>query len=208
MTSNIKKLTLYCIDCIKACGRSSAFNNLRSNKDNKILITSETSWASDCKEVIEIMTLAALNKSTMSIIKGALMAEGVIKKEKFYSPLLYCEAELKRDGYKIRLEYDNDNIEINYSLLSSLLDNDSEIVENVVNQLMEIENPEQIDFISVLKGLMPNINGLTIKKENAVILAKSPESVAGLINELKQISEIYTWQIIICIKFKKAVKLC
>lgn len=189
---NVKKLCGYCLDVVKSLGRSSAFNNLKGNKDNKIIITNSFEWDADNKDIVELMTKHVLNKSTMSIIKGALMAEGVIKKDKFYSPLLYCEAELKRDGDKIRLEYDNDNIEINYGLLSSLLDNDSEIIENVVNQLMEIENPEQIDFISVLKGLIPNVNELTIKKENAVILAKSPESVAGLINELKQISEIYT----------------
>ena len=187
--NNIKKLTLYSLDCIKATGRASGFNNLKSNKENKIIITDSTEFEADNKEIIEIMTLQALNKSTMSIIKGGLFLEGVRGKDKFYSPLLYCEAELKRNGDKIELLTD-DEMSANVGLISSLLENDSEKVENIISQLLEIEQPEKIDFKKVLSGLI-NLDGLEIKEENAVILAKTPESVAGLINELKLISELY-----------------
>ena len=63
-------------------------------------------------------------------------------------------------------------------------------MENVINQLMEIEEPASVDFESILRGLI-NLDGFEIKKENAIFLAKTPENVAGLINELKKISEYY-----------------
>lgn len=188
--NNVKKLTLYCLDCVKATGRASGFNNLKSNKENKIIITNDIEFEADDKEITEIMTLQALNKSTMSIIKGGLFLEGQRGKDKFYSPLLYSEAELIREGDKIRLVSDDEGMAVNVGLISSLLENDSEKVENIIGQLLEIENPEKIDFKKVLSGLI-NLEGLTITNDNAVILAKMPENVAGLINELKMISELY-----------------
>ena len=188
--NNIKKLSLYCLDCVKACGRSSAFNNLKNGKENKIIITSDIEFDADNKEINEIMTKYALNKSTMGIFKGCLMLEGERKKERFYSPLLYCEAELIREGDKIRLEYDEDNMGVNVCLIAALLENDADIVENTINELLNIENLCQIDFKKVLSGLI-NLNDLEIKEENAIILAKTPESIAGLVNELKVISERY-----------------
>ena len=118
--SNVKKLTLYCLDCVKATGKASGFNNLKSNKENKIIITNDIDFEADNKEIIEVMTLQTLNKSTMSIIKGGLFLEGQKGKDKFYSPLLYCEAELKRTGDKIELLAD-DEMSINVGLISSLL---------------------------------------------------------------------------------------
>lgn len=187
--SNVKKLVLYCMDCVKACGRASGFNNLKSNKENKIIITDSTEFEADNKGIIEMMTLQALNKSTMSIIKGSLFLEGVRGKDKFFSPLLYSEAELKRNGDKIELLTD-DEMSVNVGLISSLLENDSEKVENIISQLLEIEQPEKIDFKKVLSGLI-NLEGFEIKEQNAVILARIPENLAGLISELKQISEMY-----------------
>ena len=188
--SDIKKLCLYCLDCIKSSGKNTAFNNLKGNKDNKITITDAEQFKADNKEIIDIMTLQALNKSTMQIFKGYLIAEGTIKNQKYCTPLLYMPAELERNGDKINLICDDD-FEINYSFISSLLDNDVEKVEIIVNQLQQIEEPEKIDFTAVLKGLIPDINKLSIKNKQAVILAKNPENIAGLINELKMISEEY-----------------
>ena len=187
--NNVKKLTLYCLDCVKATGKASGFNNLKSNKENKIIITNATEFEADDKEIIEMMTLQALNKSTMSIIKGGLFLEGQRGKDKFYSPLLYSEAELIREGDKIKLVSDDEK-SVNVGLISSLLENDSEKVENIISQLLEIEQPEKIDFKKVLSGLI-NLDGFEIKEENAVILAKMPENIAGLINELKTIAELY-----------------
>lgn len=186
MSENVKKLCLYCADCVKSSNR--AFNNLKSNKDNKIIYTDDNEFKADNKAIIDIMTLAALNKSTMSIYKGFLFLEGEKGRNKFYSPLLYTPAELIREGEKIILQYDD--ICINIGLISSLLENDSDIVENVINQLMEIEEPACVDFESILRGLI-NLDGFEIKKENAIFLSKTAENVAGLINELKKISEYY-----------------
>lgn len=188
MSENVKKLCLYCANCVKSSNR--AFNNLKSNKDNKIIYTDSSEFKADDKAIIDMMTLAALNKSTMGIYKGFLFLEGEKGRNKFYSPLLYAPVELIREGEKIILQYDNDNICINISLISSLLENDSDIVENVINQLMEIEEPSSVDFESILRGLI-NLDGFEIKKENAIFLSKTAENVAGLINELKKISEIY-----------------
>jgi hypothetical protein len=187
--NNIKKLVLYSLDCAKATGRTSGFNNLKSNKENKIIITNDIEFEADNKEITEIMTLQALNKSTMSIIKGGLFLEGQKGKDKFYSPLLYSEAELIREGDKIKLVCD-DEMSVNVGLISSLLENDSEKVENIISQLLEIEQPEKIDFKKVLSGLI-NLDGFEIKEQNAVILARIPENLAGLISELKTIAELY-----------------
>lgn len=189
--NNVKKLVGYSMDVLKTLGRKSAFNNLKGNKENKIIIMNAEEWQADYKEIVEMMTTQALNKTTMTIYKGFYTVEGEIKKEKFYSPLLYCEAQIIREGDKLKLDYDKDDIEINYSLVSSLLDNDDEKIEAIVNQLMDISNPEEIDILSVLSGLIPSINQLNIKKENLVILAKNSEHIAGMLNELKQIYEMY-----------------
>ena len=184
--NNTKKMLLYSLDCIKSTAKNSVFNNLKGSKENKIIITNATEFEADNKGIIEIMTKWALNKSTMAIYYGSLMLEG----SKVYSPLLYCEAELIREGDKIKLQYDDDSMGVNVGLISSLLDNDSDIIENTINQLLDIENPEKIDFKKVLGGLI-NMDGLTIKEEKAIILSKVNESIAGLVNELKAISELY-----------------
>lgn len=188
--NNTKKLILYCLDCVRACGRSSAFNNLKGNKDNKIIITNNIEFEADNKEINDIMTKYALNKSTMGIYAGRLFLEGERKKEKFYSPLLFTEAELIREGDKIKLQYDKDCMSVNVGLIAALLDKDSDIIEHTINEILNIEEPCKIDFKKVLSGLI-DIEGMTIKEENAIILTKTPESVAGLINELKTISELY-----------------
>ena len=188
--SNIKRLVLYCLDCVKATGRANnSFNNLKSNKENKIIITDSTEFEADNKEIIEIMTLQKLNKTTMAIIKGGLFLEGSRGRDKFYSPLLYSEAELIREDDKIKLITD-DGMSVNVGLISSLLENDSEKIENIISQLLEIDNPEKIDFKKVLSGLI-NLEGLAIKEQNAVILANIPNNTAGLIQELKQIADLY-----------------
>ena len=189
--NNTKKLCLYCLDCVKATGRASGFNNLKKNKENKVIITNSTEFDADNKAIIEMMTKQALNKSVMGIYAGYLMLQGVKGKEQFYSPLLYCEAELKRDNDgKIKLQYDENDLSVNVGLISSLLENDSDIIENTINQLLDIDEPCRIDFKKVLSGLI-NLDGFEIKEEKAIILTRTPESVAGLINELKQISEYY-----------------
>lgn len=188
--NNTKKLLLYSLDCIKATAKNSVFNNIKGSKENKIIVTDSKEFESDNKEIIEIMTKYALNKTTMGIYAGAMILDGTKGKDNFYSPVLYTDAELVRDGDRIRLVYDEDGMSINVGLIASLLDNNEEKIENIINDLLNIENVEKIDFKKVLSGLI-NLDNLTIKDEKSVILAKIPESLAGLINELKLISELY-----------------
>lgn len=201
---NTKKLISYCLDCIKHTGRASGFNNLLSNKDNKIIILNDNAdnatdngggvyqFPADNKEIVQIMTKYALNKSTMSLLYGRLFLCGQISaNEKYYSPLLFADAELIRQGDNIILECNEDELNINTGLISSLLENDEDIIENVISQLIEIENPAHIDFEKVLCGLIDfQRYRLEIKKQDALILAKTPESIAGLVNELRQIYEL------------------
>ena len=189
--NNIKKLCLYSLDCIKSTSKNSDFTDLKRSKENKVIITDLTEFEADNKDIIDIMTKYALNRSIMGIYAGKLMLIGERGKNRFYSPLLYTEAELVRNGDKVELNHDNDYC-INVSLISSLLtDNDSEIVENTIDQLLSIDGDlTKIDFKKVLSGLI-NLDGMIIKDENALILAKTPESVAGVINELRQIADIY-----------------
>ena len=188
--NNTKKLLLYSLDCIKATSKNTAFCNLKGNKENKFYYTNETVFDSDNKDIIEIMTKYALNKSTMGLYYGSLFLDGSKGKNKYYSPLLYYDAELIRENDKIRLVYDENNININISVISSLLENDEEIIEEIIRQLLEINEPQKIDFIKVLSGLI-DLNGFNIIDCNSIILTKTPESVAGLIDELKQLIELY-----------------
>ena len=119
-----------------------------------------------------------------------MILEGTKGKEKYYSPLLYCPAELVRNNDRIILKYDIDEISINVGLIASLLENNEDYIENIINQLIEIERPEQIDFKKVLLGLI-NLDEITIKDETAIILARTPESIAGLVAELRTIADSY-----------------
>lgn len=183
--NNVKKLTLYCLDCVRSCGKSSGFNNLKSNKENKIIVTESAEFGADNREIIEMMTLYALNKSTMGIYKGSLILEGSKGRDKFYSPLLFAPVELVRLGDKIIVQAEE--MSANVGLISSLLENDVDIIENTINQLLDVE---AVDFKKVISGLI-NLNDFNIKDEKILFLTKTPESVAGLINELKLISSEY-----------------
>ena len=74
--NNIKKLCLYQYDCLRQAIKSSSFNNLESNKDNKIILTDATEFDFDNSEIIDIMTRHALNQSTMSLLYSDLFIKG------------------------------------------------------------------------------------------------------------------------------------
>lgn len=182
----IKKISNYMYDCVREAFKSSAFHNLKSNKANKIVVTNATEWAGDDKGIIEVMTKAALNKATMNLIYGEMFLAGERGKQKFYTPLIYSDCELKRAGGAIVAEV-NEEKTLNIGAISCLLGDNAEEVENIIEQLMEVPIN---DFETVLKGLV-NLDGLEIVKQKAVILAKLPDATSGLLNELKQISELY-----------------
>lgn len=180
------KLLNYNLDCIKNIGRNTAFINLKSNKDNIIKVIDNDVFNADNEEIIKIMTKAALNKQAMSLIYSQL----ILSDKGIFSPLLFTNAELIRENDLIKLVLDDD-FKINIGLISSLLENNEELIENTINELLSIDNPETIDFKSVLFGLIPSLKNKEIKEEKTIILAKMPEMNAGLINELKELIKIY-----------------
>lgn len=191
MSKEIKKLCNYMIDCVKYQGRSNtAFNNLKSNKNNKIVFTPEKVFNGDDKRIVELLTAAQLNKDTMSILYCDMFLIGKNGKNEYFAPVLYADANLIRAGDKIVLETDGEMI-VNIGMLASLFENELSEVENIINQILEIENPEKIDFEKVLRGLIPGLEKMTIRKDNALILAKTPDNIAGILTELKKIAEKY-----------------
>lgn len=186
--NNIKKLASYCLDCIKSTGRNDNFLNLKS-KENKIFVTNDNIFEADNKSIIKIMNELEQNKTVMSLYTSKLMLCGCYKNKIYYTPILYNYAELKRTNDKIELIQDEETI-INFSLLASLLDEEEEIIEKVTSDLLEIENLEKVDFKKILAGLI-NIEKLEIKEEKTIILSKTAENIAGLMNELKQIINFY-----------------
>lgn len=194
--NNILKLSNYMLDCVKATQKASGFNNI--SKDKKINY-SANGWAVDNKEINEILTESALNKSTMSLIYGTCFIEAKKGREVFYSPLLYAECKLMRQDDKIMpvIDFEND-LTINYGVIATLFNNDLELIENKMEQLTEIINPMACDFKAILQGLFGEevmeenkINFLG-NKEEKLILSKIPENLAGLINELKIIIKNYS----------------
>lgn len=192
MNLDIKKLTSYCLDCVKYSGRCGAFNNLNSNNSNIVysLYSDISEFEASDKKINEIMMSYALNKGTMTLLLGKLFLKGTLnKKTQLYSPLLYTGCMLTREGDIIKLTHDNDFI-INVGLIACLLDKDTDIIEASIEQLLNIEEPEKIDFKSVLTGIIPDMKEVEIIDKSAVILAKMPESTAGLIAELKEIVKL------------------
>lgn len=184
--NNVKKLCNYMYDCTRQAIKSSGFNNLSSNKDNKIVITDLTEFQGDNKEIIELMTKHALNGQTMNLLFSDIFIKGEKGKNKFYSPLLYSEAKLYREGDKIKLEKE-ENQSLNLGIIANLCEGEEEEIQNIIEQLSNIE---ACDLLTVMNGLL-NMEGMEIIKQNAIILAALPNSTAGLLSELKQISELY-----------------
>ena len=186
MNNNIVKLCNYMHDCVRESLKSSSFRNLKSCKDNKIIITDLDIFESDNKEIIDLMTLSKLNQSTMDLLQGQYILSGKRGKDVYFTPLLYCNAEFKRIGDKIKLETEEEKT-LNIGAISSLLSNNEEEIELIISQLLEVETA---DFITVLKGLI-DLDGFEILDKKAVILAKLPEATAGVLRELQTISEYY-----------------
>lgn len=186
MSKEIKKLCSYMYDCVRQSIKSAAFNNLNSNKDNRVLIIKDDTFRGDDKDIIDIMTKAALNKSTMDLLYSDLFIKGARGKNKFYTPLLYSPAELSRVGNKIKL-YTDGEATLNIGIIANLTDGEEEKIENVIRQLMDVS---ACDLPTVMRGLL-NLDGVQIIKQKTIILARLPDSTAGLLNELKIISNEY-----------------
>ena len=177
--NNIKKLCLYMYDCTRQAIKSASFNNL---KDSDILIIDNDIFNGDDKNIIEIMTKYALNKSSMSLLYSDLFIKG----NKLYTPLLYSEAELIREGDKIRLITEEEKT-LNIGAVANLMSGEEEKIEAIIEQLLDVE---ACDLPTVMGGLL-NMENVEIIKQRAIILAKLPDSTAGLLNELRTIAEEY-----------------
>lgn len=197
--NNILKLSNYMLDCVSSLQKVSGFNNV--SKDKKIDFCAN-GWAVDNKEINEILTESALNKSTMTLIYGTCFINAQKGREVFYSPLLYAECKLIRQDDKNIImpviDFEND-LTINYGVIATLFNNDLELIENKMEQLTEIINPMACDFRAILQGLFGeevmednNIKFLDNNKEEKLILSKIPENLAGIINELKIIIKNYS----------------
>ena len=171
--NNVKKLCAYCIDCVKCSGRNDNFLNILKNDNLKI---ENDFFESDDKNVIKFL----LNKNELNLYYACDFIANM--------PLLYCEAELKRIDNKIVIEK-KEELNINISLISSLLDNEEEEIEKIINDLLEIEEPSKIDFEKFLNGLLKK--NIEVKKEEFLILSKTPENIIGLLSELNQVKKYY-----------------
>ena len=186
MTNNIKKLCLYCLDCVK----STAKGNMKAEKT---IITIDGVFNADNKEINDLLIKSKLNQSTMQLIYGF---KWFIKNKENNTPLMYyTDVEIIRESDKIKILLNDDNLTINFNFLASLFDNDIEIVENITEQLTEFTTIDlkNIDFKAVLMGLIGDkLKDYTIINQNAIMLVKMPENTAGLCLELKEIAKIYS----------------
>lgn len=187
--NNIKKLCGYMADSIRECLKSSSFRNLNSCKDNRVIITNETEFLSDNKDVIEVQTLYKLNSATLDLLYAEKFLTGKFKNDVYYTPLIYCNCQIIREDDKLKLEIDNENKSINISALTNLISGNEEQIESVVEDIMSIDNIE-LNIEKVLEGLI-NLDGLKIEDKKGIVLARIPDASASMIKELRQIAEMY-----------------
>ena len=181
----IKKLALYCYDCIREEFKSASFRNLESDKNNIIYETSETIFNGDNENMLEIMTKYQLNKSDRALIYGEMFLTGEKGKNKYFTPLIYHNVNIIRENDTLKLVFEDDEPILNVGAISSLLVGNDDNISIIIEQLMETIN--ESDFKGILRGLL-NLEGLNILEDKkAVILAKLPEATAGLLNELQEI---------------------
>jgi hypothetical protein len=189
--SLINNMCLYYKDCIREEVKSSSFRNLTGNKDNKLVEVSNNNlkFNLDNEKIIEIMTLSEINKLDRQLIYGEMFITGNINKNVYYTPLRYFDLKLYRQGHHIVGEYDKDNPILNIGAISTLLDNEPELIENSINTLLDYVTSNELE--TVLKSLV-DLKGLRVESnKKAIILAKVPDASAGLIRELDEIAKVY-----------------
>ena len=180
--SIINKICLYSYDIIREEFKSNSFKNLKSNKDNKIIFVDGEKMPIN-KEIIDIMQSYELNKGGLNLLYGSYFLEG----EKIFTPLIYQDLKLNVDGDAINFNI-SDEKNLNVGAISSLLENDEEKIELIIQQLIDnIDNPN----IDKLLASLVNMQDVEIQRKNAIILAKLPNATAGLLEELKEISKKY-----------------
>ena len=178
----INKICLYSYDIIREEFKSNSFKNLKSNKDNKIIFVDGEKMPID-KKIMDVMQSYELNKGGLNLLYGSYFLEG----EKIFTPLIYQDLKLNVDGDAINFNI-SDEKNLNVGAISSLLENDEEKIEIIIQQLMDnLDNPN----IDKLLASLVNMQDVEIQRKNAIILAKLPNATAGLLEELKEISKKY-----------------
>ena len=190
--NNIKKLIDFMFEITKAETKASAFNNLESNKDNKIIVTNEMIFEGDNKEIIEAQTLYSLNRYAMNLIRGEYILTGSKGKQKFKTPLFYTDIKLERNGDKIEVIEQSERT-LNIGAISCLVGESDELIENTIENLMQCEEVE--NFEKIFNALIPLDENLKIENQTAIILAKMPDATLTTLNELKELSKIYESEI-------------
>ena len=182
MNELIKKLCMYSLDCVQSTQKSSSFLNLKNKKADIIGLDA------NLKKIIELKTKATLNKNTMSLIYGGNLW---IKNEKknIYTPLLYTDSVNIDNDYQVNIDYDS--LQFNFNVISVLIDNDSELIEFIINELMQLSDLHSIDLMPILTSLLKLPEDYKIFNQDSIILCKLPEDNAGLIKELKEIIKEY-----------------
>lgn len=180
--SLINKICLYSYDIIREEFKSNSFKNLKSNKENKIIFVDGDKMPID-KEIMDVMQSYELNKGGLNLLYGSYFLEG----EKIFTPLIYQDLILKIENDFIKLDI-SDEKNLNVGAISSLLENDEEKIELIIQQL--IDNLDNVNLDKLLEGLV-NMQDVEIQRKNAIILAKLPNATAGLLEELKEISKKY-----------------
>ena len=167
--SIINKICLYSYDIIREEFKSNSFKNLKSNKDNKIIFVDGEKMPIN-KEIMDVMQSYELNKGGLNLLYGSYFLEG----EKIFTPLIYQDLKLNVDGDAINFNI-SDEKNLNVGAISSLLENNEEKIELIIQQLIDnIDNPN----IDKLLASLVNMQDVEIQRKNAIILAKLPNATA------------------------------
>lgn len=171
---NLKKLISYNYDCIREILKSSSF--LKLKPENVYKLTESMHVPVNNREFNKILNEYKKNKS----IYNLLMGKYFIKTENnIYTPLIYADIDIlqSNDNYNINIIHD---YELNINLLVNIIDDNE--ADYIINILLNVDNEKKPDILKSFIG-----DNIEILPESAVILAKLPESTAGILNELKTI---------------------
>ncbi len=179
-SSFIKRLSLYLHDCVREEVKSSAFRNLKQDKDNKwMFLEGEEKLFSSSQRAVkldgadniltELMLHAEISQKDRYLLYGYIFLVGQSGKGKksgeFLTPLLYTTCRLEREGMNINCVLTEDSLSLNTGALTGLIkhDDDDEVEHlfegliDVVPDLPLTEEKIQI-FLTTLKSIIPDVD--------------------------------------------------
>ncbi len=187
--SFVKRLSLYLHDCVREEVQSSAFRNLKQDKDNKWIFLEPQNYNAggqksiiDCEKLFtaypqalkldgsdsyltELMLLSENNKKDKYLIYGYLFLVGkntkTKRKNEFLTPLLYSACKLERVGMNIECSILEEGLSLNTAALASLM--------NLSGEEDETDN--------MLDGLLDTVPKLPLKEEDLNIFLTTLKSL-------------------------------